>query len=59
MKRRFYKERWKLLVEHGFDPVKDLMRDAQGVIQLVGKPKLEQAIRQYNRSRYEDSIEEQ
>jgi hypothetical protein len=57
-KRRYYKERWKILVDAGFDPDKDLMRDEQGVFKIVGKPALERAIRQYNRSRLEDSIEE-
>jgi hypothetical protein len=56
--RRFYRERWQILVDHGFDPDKDLIHDEQGLIQLVGKPDLEQALRVYNRSRNEDSIEE-
>jgi hypothetical protein len=56
--RRFYRERWQVLIEHGFDPDRDLMYDEQGVVQLVGNPRLEQALRQYNRSRHEDSIEE-
>lgn len=57
-KRRFYNDRWKILFKHGFDPSRDLTYDEQGVIQLVGKPELEHAIRQYNRSRFEDSIDE-
>jgi hypothetical protein len=57
--RRYYRERWQILVDHKFDPDKDLMYDSAGVIQLCGKPALEQAIRLYNRSRIEDSIEEQ
>jgi hypothetical protein len=57
-KRRYYRERWQILVDHGFDPVRDLMYDEQGLVQLVGKPALEQALRVYNRSRFEDSIEE-
>lgn len=57
-KRRYYRERWQILVQNGFDPDRDLMRDAQGVLRIVGKPALERAIRQYNRSRLEDSIEE-
>lgn len=56
--RRYYRERWQILVDHGFDPDVDLMRDAQGCIYIVGKPGLESAIRKYNRSRCEDSIEE-
>jgi hypothetical protein len=56
--RRYYRERWQILVDAGFNPDTDLMHDAQGVIQIVGKPKLEAAIRKYNRARCEDSIEE-
>ena len=57
-KRRFYRERWKILTHYKFDPKKDLMYDEQGVIRLVGKPELEQALRHYNRSRHEDDITE-
>lgn len=57
-RRRFYTERWKILVHFKFDPIKDLMYDDQGVLHLIGKPDLEHAIRHYNRSRHEDSIEE-
>lgn len=57
-KRRYYRERWQILVDHAFDPTNDLMRDEQGVLHIVGKPALEAAIRKYNRSRQEDSIEE-
>jgi hypothetical protein len=56
-KNRKYRERWQILVDHHFDPDKDLMYDGQGVIQLVGKPALEQAVRLYNRARHEDSID--
>jgi hypothetical protein len=57
-KRRYYRERWQLLIDHGFCPDKDLVLDSQGLPILCGKPRLEQAIRMYNRSRFEDSIEE-
>lgn len=57
-KRRYYRERWQILVDHAFNPDTDLMRDAQGVLHVVGKPGLESAIRKYNRSRLEDSIED-
>lgn len=57
-KRRYYRERWQILIDHGFDPDVDLMRDEQGLIRIHGKPCLEQAIRMYNRARMEDSIEE-
>lgn len=56
--RRYYRERWQILVDHLFDPDQDLVHDHQGLIQLVGKPSLEQAIRMYNRSRQEDGCEE-
>lgn len=56
--RRYYRERWQILVDNKFDPDTDLMHDAQGLVQLVGKPTLEHDILLYNRSRSEDSIEE-
>jgi hypothetical protein len=56
--KRGYQSRWKLLVDHKYNPDTDLTYDAQGMIQLVGKPDLEQAIKLYNRSRSEDSIED-
>jgi hypothetical protein len=55
-KRRYYRERWQILVDNKFQPSKDLRYDDQGVLQLVGKPNLEAAIRAYNRSRAEDDI---
>jgi hypothetical protein len=55
--KRYYRERWQILIDNHFDPDRDLMYDAQGVLQLVGNPALEQAIRLYNRSRAEDSTE--
>jgi len=55
---RFYGARWKILIHYKFDPIKDLMYDDQGILVLVGKPKLEQAIRHYIRSRNEDDIAE-
>lgn len=57
-KARQYQTRWKILVDHRFDPEEDLMYDPQGLIQLTGKPDLEQAIRQYNRARDEDGTSE-
>ncbi len=55
--KRFYRERWQILVGHKFDPVKDLRRDTQGLLYLTGKPHLEEEIRQYFRSRSEDGID--
>lgn len=57
-KRRFYRERWQILVDHGYDPDRDLRYDEQGLPYIHGKPALEHAIEHYNRSRFEDSIEE-
>ncbi len=57
-KRRYYRERWQILIDHDFNPKLDLEHDAQGVLRLVGKPQLEKAIRDYNRARLEDSIEQ-
>jgi len=57
-KKRAYRERWQMLIEHGFDPDRDLVTDDQGLVQLAGKPALEQAIRLYNRARNEDGIDE-
>lgn len=56
--RRYYRERWQILVDHEFDPKVNLMRDEQGIVYIVGNKKLEFAIIKYNRSRFEDSIEE-
>jgi hypothetical protein len=57
--RRYYRERWQILVDHGFDPDTDLAYDEQGIRVIAqSKPALEQAIGLYNRSRVEDSIEE-
>lgn len=56
--KRFYRDRWNILVDNKFDPVTDLQRDEQGLFYIVGKPKLENAIRLYMRARHEDSIEE-
>jgi hypothetical protein len=57
MTRRFYVGRWEILIKNGFNPIQDLRRDAQGLIQLVGKPQLEHDIRIHNIGRMEDSIE--
>ena len=57
MHRRNYVGRWNILIDHKYNPVTDLRHDDQGMIQIT-KPELEYAIRLYNRSRYEDSIEE-
>lgn len=57
MARRDYVGRWDILVRNNYNPMTDLRHDHQGLIQLAGKPELEHDIRNYNRSRQEDSIE--
>lgn len=54
---RKYRERWQILIDNKFDPDHDLMYDPQGLIKLIGKPKLEHDIHQYNVERREDSID--
>lgn len=56
--RRYYRERWQILVDHKYDPDKMITHDEQGIATLVGNNRLEHAIYQYNLSRFEDSIEE-
>jgi hypothetical protein len=55
---RKYRERWQILIKHNFDPDKDLGHDAQGLIQLNGKPALLGDCREYFNQRNEDSIDE-
>lgn len=56
--RRYYRERWQVLVDHKYDPDTQLWTDEQGITTLYGNHKLEHAIRKYNRSRFEDDISE-
>ena len=54
-KNRGYESRDMILVEHQFDPLVDLRRNWQGIIELTGnKPKLRDAIQRYFISRSED-----
>lgn len=55
-KRRYYRERWQILFN--YDPDTMLMRDHQGLVYIINNHQLERDIRHYNRSRFEDSIEE-
>ncbi len=52
---RRYKDRWEVLVKHGFDPIADLTHDDQGLIHLIGKPELDADIMRYNFDRDEDA----
>lgn len=57
-KHRGYTDRWKILVDNQFDPEVDLKYDPQGVLQLTDNNwKLKNAVREYFRSRVEDSLE--
>ena len=54
--KRKYQERWETLVKHGFNPVTDLRRNLDGVIELAGnKPAMEQDFDRYFRQRDEDA----
>lgn len=57
MNRRYYVERWQILVDNHYNPDENLTHDDQGLAIVVGNKKLEQAIHQYNMSRAEDSID--
>ena len=54
-KNRGYDSRDKILVQYQFDPIADLRRNHQGILELTGnKPGLRDAIRRYFISRNED-----
>jgi hypothetical protein len=53
--RRFYISRWEILSKHAFDPTTDLIRNADGVVELAGnKPGLRHDVERYFWSRKED-----
>jgi hypothetical protein len=55
---RRYKDRWKILVKHGYDPEFDLKLNTQGLYHFTERsPGLEQDIRKYFQARNEDSID--
>lgn len=55
---RGYKSRWLILKEHQYNPESDIIRDVSGVLCLApGKPEFRDDIREYFRSRNEDSID--
>lgn len=56
-KKRYYRERWEILVQHGYDPYEHLSYDSQGLVKLLNQEPLERAIHDYNLSREEDSID--
>jgi hypothetical protein len=52
---RQYWERWQMFLRHGFDPLTDLKRNTDGVLEFAGnKPALEHEWDQYLRMRWED-----
>lgn len=55
---RGYWSRWKILTDNKFDPETDIKRDWQNLYQLTDKNfKLRDGVREYFRSRNEDSLE--
>lgn len=55
---RRYKDRWQILVKHGYDPEFDLKFDFQGLYQWTTRnPFLAYDVRDYFRARNEDSID--
>ncbi len=55
--KRGYFDRWRILADNKYDPIKDVRRDWQGLLQLAGnKPKLRDDLRAYFRKRQEDAI---
>jgi hypothetical protein len=57
-RKRGYRSRNELFVDHKFNPETDLGYDENGLLYIAGKPALEEGIRRYNRSRDEDGISE-
>jgi hypothetical protein len=57
-KDRGYSDRWKIITDNKFNPLKDIKRDWQGLWQLNdGNIALRDGIRRYFRSRNEDSLD--
>lgn len=54
---RKYRERWEIQIDHAFDPHTDLAYDSQGLIQIIGKPRMLSDFRDYFRGRNEDSLD--
>lgn len=56
--RRYYVQRWQVLVQSNFDPTKDVRANAAGVLELTSdKPELRDGLRRYFECRNEDSVE--
>ncbi len=53
---RRYIDRWQIILEHGFDPDADIMRNSHGVLELTcRKPKMRHDLDVYLRQRAEDA----
>lgn len=52
--KRRYRERWQIFIDHKFDPYEHLTYDEQGLVTLVGKPRLQEECREYLGFRHED-----
>jgi len=53
---RRYRERWDILIHDHYDPVANLVHDTQGLIKVIGNPKLIHDCRKYMLERNEDDI---
>lgn len=54
--KRRYQERWQILIDEGFDPITDVRKNLDGVLELApGKPRLRHKFDQYFRQRMEDA----
>ena len=56
--KRKYRERWDILIDNDFDPLKDLTYDEQGLPFILGKPELLQDCHEYHVGRNEDNLED-
>lgn len=57
---RRYKSRWQILIDNKYNPAKDVHKDWQGVLSLYpGHDKMRDEIRDYFKSRNEDSIDKE
>lgn len=56
--KRYYRERWQIFMDHGFNPDTQLAYDHQGLLYIVGNPNLDREIGKYLTRRCEDSIDE-
>ena len=59
LRKRYYTQRWKILIDHAFDPEVHVSRNACGVpdLDVAARPALHRALIRYFRDRDEDSVE--